>query len=203
MPLPDAVPKPAGSNIYRQLSDKKLGELTNEEYEVVYNNIFLNDTSEDELRRLALIGLARQSFSASSSGPIGQTQILNAITTSTGNKEAVWGGGTLSSYNINGDDVVFPKGSVWQLQGASIYVAGASGSINHDIWLYPSSEAVLDEQKASLLADVSSTASNIPIISTEGTFAGPIFVDDTINMWIESTGTFTSVKWQLAFQRVR
>ena len=94
MPLPDAVPKPAGSNIYRQLSDKKLGELTNAEYEVVYEKIFLNDTSEDELRRLALIGLARQSFSASSSGPIGQTQILNAITTSTGNKEAVWGGGS-------------------------------------------------------------------------------------------------------------
>ena len=73
MPLPDAVPKPPGSNIYRQLNAIKLGDLTNEQYEVVYNNIFLNDTSEDELRRLALIGLARQSYSPSSSGPIGES----------------------------------------------------------------------------------------------------------------------------------
>ena len=203
MPLPDAVPKPAGSNIYRQLNAIKLGDLTNEQYEVLYNNIFLNDTSEDELRRLALIGLARQSFSAPSSGPIGETVILNAITTSSGNKEAVWGGGSLNSYDINGDEVPFPKGSVWALQGASIYMSGASGSVNHDMWMYPAEETVVVENKACLLTDVSSTASNIPIVASEQGLTGPIYVDDTMNMWVESTGTFTDVKWQLAFQRVR
>ena len=70
MPLPNAKPDPAGSHVNRQLNSIKLGDLTNAQFDVVYDNVYLNDMSEDELRRLALVGAARQSFSASSSGPI-------------------------------------------------------------------------------------------------------------------------------------
>lgn len=202
MPLPDAAPKPAGSNIYRQLNAIKLGDLTNEQYDILYNNIFLNDTSEDELRRLALLGQARQSFSPSSSGPIGQTQVVNVAVQSSGDQLAVWGGGTLNASDIAGDDVVFPKGTVWQLMGASIYGSGFSGSVNHDIWLYPASETTLTESKATLLVDVSNTAGNIPIIANENAFAD-VYIDDTVNIWVESTGTFTKVDWSLTFARVR
>jgi len=97
---------------------------------------------------------------------------------------------------------VFPKGSVWQLMGASIYGAGFSGSVNHDIWLYPSTASVVSEEKATLLTDVSSTAGNIPIIASENAFAD-VYIDDSVNLWIESTGTFTSTKWSLTFARVR
>tara|TARA_R100000329_G_scaffold144426_2_gene129166 strand:+ start:1059 stop:1667 length:609 start_codon:yes stop_codon:yes gene_type:complete len=202
MPLPDAVPKPEGSNIYHQLNAIKLGDLTNEQYAIVYDPLFLNDRSEDELRRLALIGLARQSFSASSSGPIGETVVLNAITTVSGNKEAIWGGGTLDSYDINGNAVAFPKGSVWQLAGASIYGTGFAGNVNHDIWIYPSTETTMVESKATLLTDVTSTAGNIPIIANETAFP-TVFIDDTVNLWIETTGTFTNTQWSLTFSRVR
>jgi len=202
MPLPEAVPKPPGSNIYRQLNSIKLGDLTNEQYEVVYKNIFLNDTSEDELRRLSLVGAARQSFSPSSSGPIGETQVVNVTITSSGTQLAAWGGGTLNGVDIAGDDVVFPKGSVWQLMGASIYGSGFSGSVNHDIWLYPASESSLTESKATLLTDVSNTAGNIPIIANENAFT-TTFIDDTVKIWVESTGTFTKVDWSLTFARVR
>ena len=48
MPLPNAKPDPAGSNVYRQLNSIKLGDLTNNQFDVVYDNVFLNDMSEDE-----------------------------------------------------------------------------------------------------------------------------------------------------------
>jgi len=80
MPLPDAEPKPAGSNIYHQLNSTKLGDLTNAEFAIVRDPLFLNDVSEDELRRLALIGQARQSLSASSSGPIPGSMIVTSET---------------------------------------------------------------------------------------------------------------------------
>ena len=69
--------------------------------------------------------------------------------------------------------------------GASIYGSGFSGSVNHDIWLYPASETTLTESKATLLVDVSNTAGNIPIIANENAFAD-VYIDDTVNIWVES-----------------
>jgi len=153
MPLPDAVPKPAGSNIYRQLSDKKLGELTNEEYEVVYNNIFLNDTSEDELRRLALIGLARQSLSASSSGPL-----VNS------GKVATY----LQSDASTSPTVRPPKGEVWQIIAISISnSASPSGSSSYQLYLSDAAMLAAQPEKPSANNDLyysqtSSGSTNIP-----------------------------------------
>lgn len=122
MPLPDAVPKPPGSNIYHQLNAIKLGELTNEEYAIVQNPLFLNDRSEDELRRLALIGQARQSISVSSSGPIpGTAQIIQ---TSYGASHPPDDG----AYHT----VFTPAaGQVWQLQG--FFIFSATGLTGFDV----------------------------------------------------------------------
>jgi hypothetical protein len=203
MPLPDA-PIPQVSNLYRQLNSIKLGDLTNEQYEVVYNNIFLNDTSEDELRRLALIGLARQSFSPSSSGPTRDFVTVNTVVTSSGDKAAVWGGYSgLNATDINGEDLTFPKDTVWQCMGASWYVSGISGSVNHDVWFMPSSSPPTD-QTATLIADVSSTGGNQPLFSyNSGRAVDFCYVGDDNTLWVEASGTFTKVEYSFTFVRVR
>tara|TARA_Y100000004_G_scaffold157864_1_gene183833 strand:+ start:1062 stop:1676 length:615 start_codon:yes stop_codon:yes gene_type:complete len=204
MPLPDAVPKPAGSNIYRQLNAIKLGDLTNEQYEVLYDNIFLNDTSEDELRRLALIGLARQSFSPSSSGPIGESVTVYLDAISSGSKYAIFGGGNLMSmYSKDDEDVVFPKGSAWVCSGISWYGTGLSGSVNHDVWYYPAGVTPVVESKATLIVDLSSTGGNQPLFSSETGGLNDVLIDEDSTLWVEFTGTATSIRYSATFFRVR
>ena len=141
MPLPNAKPDPAGSNVYRQLNSITLGDLTNDQFDKVYQNIFLNDMSEDELRRLALVGQARQSFSPSSSGPVGQSVTVYADSDTSGGKVALFGGGSLDSlYSKDDSAVTIPPGSAWVCSGISIYGTGVTGSVNHDVWYYPAGE---------------------------------------------------------------
>ena len=167
MPLPNAKSDPAGSNVYRQLNSIKLGDLTNEQFDVVYDNVFLNDMSEDELRRLALVGAARQSFSPSSSGPIGESVTVYVDSDTSTGKVALFGGGTLDSlYSKDDSAVTIPAGSAWVCAGISWYGTGISGSVNHDVWYYPAGETV-DESKATLIVDLSSTGGNQPLFSSE------------------------------------
>ena len=207
MPLPDAVPKPPGSNIYHQLNAIKLGELTNEQFDIVYNPLFLNDRSEDELRRLALIGLARQSFSPSSSGPIGQSITVRGILTVSGQKVAMFGGGTLDSIDMStGDDAVFPPGSAWICAGGSFYTSSISGSFNHDVWLAPSNIRPMVERDSTLIVDLSSTGGNQPLYSSETGGVNDIFVDSDTTIFTEGTGTISGggdVAYQMTFFRVR
>tara|TARA_R100001463_G_scaffold106967_2_gene161562 strand:- start:220 stop:831 length:612 start_codon:yes stop_codon:yes gene_type:complete len=203
MPLPNAVPKPAGSNIYHQLNAIKLGDLTNEEFDIVYNPLFLNDRSEDELRRLALIGLARQSFSSSSSGPIGESITVYGKITSSGDKLAMWGGGNLGSSNAKDDeDAVFPPGTAWVCAGISFFATGLVGSVNHDVWYYPAGETV-DETKATLIVDFSSTGGNQPLFSSETGGMNDVLIDEQSTLWVEGTGNFTDSQYSATFFRVR
>ncbi len=207
MPLPDAKPKPEGSNIYHQLNAIKLGDLTNAQYDIVYDPLFLNDKSEDELRRLALIGLARQSFSPSSAGPVGSSITVYADITSSGQKVAMWGGGTLDSTNsATDDDAVFPPGTVWLCSGGSWYTSSISGSVNHDVWLAPSSMSPVVESKSTLIVDLSSTGGNQPLFSSETGGLGNIYVDDDTTIYCEGTGTIVAggdIRYSMHFVRVR
>ena len=204
MPLPDAVPKPDLSNIYHQLNNIKLGDLTNEQFDIVYGPLFLNDRSEDELRRLALIGLARQSFSPSSSGPIGESVTVYVDATSSGSKYAIFGGGNLtSSYSKDDEDVVFPEGTAWVCSGISWYGTGVSGSVNHDVWYYPAGVTPVVESKATLIVDLSSTGGNQPLFSSETGGLNDVLIDDKSTLWVEFTGTATSIRYSATFFRVR
>ncbi len=199
MPLPDAVPKPPGSNIYRQLSDKKLGELTNQEYEVVYNNIFLNDTSEDELRRLALIGLARQSLGGSSSGPIsGKGDVITY---------------TQASSSVGGT-VRPPDGEVWQIIGISVSNSvSPTGSSTYSLYLSSKDMVTAEPQKPDSSNDLfysstSSGSTNIPWeVLIEDHNAQPFIVSESmmLRMYSDFSGADTGnvVNWKVAYQVLR
>jgi len=183
MPLPDAEPKPAGSNIYHQLNSTKLGDLTNAQFAIVRDPLFLNDVSEDELRRLALIGQARQSLSASSSGPIpGTLKLLSFRYTSTGN---------------NFEDLGIGEGEVWQFNTMSM-AEGGSGTATITFTLY---DPVSGDQ--SVFA-VKSTTTQEPVPISELAVGSPIYItsDLQLNNLVNNTGG-THVDVDLTMIRVR
>ena len=174
MPLPDAKPDPAGSNVYRQLNSIKLGDLTNEQFDIVYQNVFLNDMSEDELRRLALVGAARQSFSPSSSGPIPETlELINQ---------------TFDTPNVYKDFYTPATGTVYQLMGVSIGSStglSGSGSLEVDVTNISTGDRLI-------VADFSFTSSSdFPVV--ESGAMTPVYVDSNHKVRIRAEGTFTSI----------
>lgn len=190
MPLPDAVPKPAGSNIYHQLNAFKLGELTNEQLAIVRNPLFLNDRSEDELRRLALIGQARQSLSVSSSGPIPNTGSVISATQSTTN--------VVTTLLEPG------PGEVWQVTGGSITGTGISGTVCYHLLTANQSDAIsggTSRADAVLNVEICATAGQTPL--NESTPFGTIYIDENMGIYGQASGTFTSINWKISAIRVR
>ena len=79
MPLPNA-PSPKDSNVYQQLSSESLGSTSKDNFDIVQNPVFLDSTSEDELRRINLVGQATNM--QSQSGPIpGTGQVAEVLDT--------------------------------------------------------------------------------------------------------------------------
>jgi hypothetical protein len=98
VPLPNA-PSPKESNVYKQLSSSTLDDLTNTDYEIVRNPVFIDSSNEDELRRLKLVG--EITGHQSSSGAIaddGGVQVVQA------------------DYDAAGPFVFAPVGEVWRIQ---------------------------------------------------------------------------------------
>jgi hypothetical protein len=190
MPLPDAVPKPAGSNIYHQLNSTKLGDLTNAEFAIVRDPLFLNDRSEDELRRLALIGLARQSISASSSGPIPNTGTVITATQSTTNVVTT---------------LLEPApGEVWQVTGGSITGTGISGNVCYHLLTANQSDNIAGgTDRAAAVLNVEYCATAGQAVLNEETPFGQIFIDENLGLYGQASGTFTSINWKISAIRVR
>jgi len=116
MPLPNAKPDPEDSNVYKQLSSIKASDLTRSQLDVIRDPLFLNDQSEDVLRRIALIGLVTDQLSIS--GPIPRTaqQAISSVTYS--------GSSTVTQ------EVFKPSvGEVWQYNQASVRMQGGSSGI--------------------------------------------------------------------------
>ena len=81
MPLPYAPP-PKDSKVYRDLKNLKISEVTSDQMDTLKNQLYAQgiDGSEDEMRRLILLGAASQS--ASLSGPIpGTFQVVETSLT--------------------------------------------------------------------------------------------------------------------------
>lgn len=190
MPLPDAVPKPAGSNIYHQLNAIKLGDLTNEQFGIVRDPLFLNDRSEDELRRLALIGQARQSISVSSSGPIpGTGKVINV---------------TQSSNNVVTALLEPDAGEVWQVTGGSITGTGISGTVCYHLMTANQSDAIAGgTSRAAAVLNVEYCATASQAVLNEQTPFGQIFIDENLGLYGQASGTFTTINWKIAVVRVR
>ena len=183
MPLPDAEPKPAGSNIYHQLNSTKLGDLTNAEFAIVRDPLFLNDRSEDELRRLALIGQARQSLSASSSGPIPDTQLMIEKTVTT------------TGYS----DIHEPgPGEVWQfVAGSANSTTGLSGTVTTEVDITSTGAGA----ERVIFIDVGSTSSSdFPLSEIT---QSPIVYSYGQKLRLRLEGTFTSAIRTFTVIRVR
>lgn len=190
MPLPDAVPKPPGSNIYTQLNAIKLGDLTNEELGIVRDPLFLNDQSEDELRRLAILGQARQSLSVSSSGPIpGTGKVINV---------------TQSSNNVVTALLEPGPGEIWQVTGGSITGTGISGTVCYHLLTANQSDAIsggTSRAQAVLNVEICGTPGQLPL--QESTPFGQIYVDENMGVYGQASGTFTTINWKISVIRVR
>lgn len=83
MPLPFAPP-PKDSKVYQDLSNKKLTDLTADEFDALKNAAYAQgiDGSEDEYRRLLLLGFVADKIS--SSGPIPGTGQVKEVLDTTG-----------------------------------------------------------------------------------------------------------------------
>ena len=191
MPLPNAKPDPAGSNVYRQLNSIKLGDLTNNQFDVVYDNVFLNDMSEDELRRLALIGAARQSFSASSSGPIpiaqGWFEQDQTVGTSAG-----------------GVSFKATAGEVWQIVAIGVR-NDTSPSTSQSYNFYWSKDDTFDLSKGLLQNSVSSGSTNVGWEVLDEGITQPLYVtgDVYLHMYSGMEGGVSTVTWRIYYVRVR
>jgi hypothetical protein len=183
MPLPDAEPKPAGSNIYHQLNSTKLGDLTNAEFAIVRDPLFLNDRSEDELRRLALIGQARQSLSASSSGPIPDTQLMIEIDT------------TLANTYIDIHEA--GPGEVWQfVAGCANSTTGIVGTVTREVDIF----GIANSERLLFIDAGSSSSSDFPLSEIT---QSPIVYSYGQKLRIRLEGTFTSAISTFSVVRVR
>ena len=81
MPLPD-TPNPETSNVYRQLSSENIGSADVDNFDIVRFPVNLDSSSEDELRRINLVGQAANL--QSQSGPIPGTMKCESVALSAG-----------------------------------------------------------------------------------------------------------------------
>lgn len=148
MPLPDAE-DPKTSNLYAQLRSSQAGSVTQTNYDLVKDSVFINDEWEDEARRLKLWG--ELTGKSSSSGPMpGTGQIKKAEC-------------TVSSVDYT---AFTPEaGEVWQVVGISGAAAGSLSSLT-GITLYVklSSTVIIVEWTGSGSIEPPDNQYNTPLI---------------------------------------
>lgn len=186
MPLPDAPPTDQ-SRVYREFASKTAlpgatGAITADLIDNFKNSLFLDEFSEDELRRLLLLQMVTGTGSVS--GPMPNTSQIIAFDQDTAS----------SYYTVFTPGV----GEVWQFIGASVGgISGLSGTITHEIDLYNSSTT-----DRLLLIDYGATSSSdYPIFETNT--QNPTFVGYPLSMRVRSEGTFTNIAYNFGFVRVR
>tara|TARA_R110000823_G_scaffold280938_1_gene399113 strand:+ start:38 stop:601 length:564 start_codon:yes stop_codon:yes gene_type:complete len=164
MPLPDAPPVET-SRIYQQFKGlNALGNVTGAISSDLMDNIrlqqFVDFNSEDELRRMLLVGLASQTMSAA--GPIANTGRIEVIT-ATANS-------TLLVFRPN-------AGEVWQLTAASATSTG--GAVRFKLGLITGDSVAIVESFIEI-ADESPSSTGIQF-SFDG-LPGPLFIDQNAYM---------------------
>ena len=183
MPLPFAPP-PSQSKIYQDLKNLKLSEVTADQFDSLKGVLYAQgvDSSEDEMRRLNLVGQASNQQSAS--GPIPGTLVIQAILTDT-------------SGSKSGNLKVAAAGEVWQLYGFCVSaMTSRSGSCTHEVFLRDTINS-LDAE----IIDVAASSSQLPL--HENNWMGPLYVDENMSVMYEVTGTFDDATLQFVCARVR
>ena len=111
MPLPDAPP-PKTSRVYQQFAGKLLSTISSTNFDTVKDPVYIDRNSEDEIRRLNLIGQATNM--QSQSGPMPETSKV----VSTGDLADT---GTVSVFRPE-------VGEVWQLMAMSLDPNGSNAA---------------------------------------------------------------------------
>ena len=188
MSLPFAGP-PEEYQIYTDLKGVVLADLTADQFDQLRERLFsegVNGT-EDEYRRLVLLGQAGQKLS--SSGPIPGTGIVTDLDQTDQNiiviKEPA-------------------KGEVWMVTGGSCTGTGISGSVCYHLLTANQSDNIegsTDRSKATLQVEVCNTAGQQPLNETVP--FGPVIIDENVGLYAQATGTFTNIAWKITMFRVR
>jgi len=188
MSLPFAGP-PEESQIYTDLKGVVLSDLTADQFDQLRDRLFsegVNGT-EDEYRRLVLLGQAGQKLS--SSGPIPGT-------------------GVVTDLDVTDDNIIVikkpGKGEVWCVTGGSITGTGVSGNPCYHLMTANQSDSIegtTDRSKACLQVEVCSTAGQAPL--NENVPFGDIYIDENVGLYAQAQGTFTSIAWKITLFRVR
>lgn len=113
MPLPN-TPAPEESNVYRQLSSEDIQSADVDNFDIVRFPVKLDSSSEDELRRINLVGQAANL--QSQSGPIAGTMKNEAVNLSAGS---------------NGTFFVPEEGEVWQVLDVAFNKGSGTGTGNY------------------------------------------------------------------------
>jgi len=179
MPLPEAKPTPDKANIYEQFSNITVADLTRDQLDIVRDPLNLNSQSEDVLRRINLIGAASNQMSASGVIP-GAGKFVTVTVTDT-NKA-----------------VLFQpeEGEVYILQGLGAIVSGGTGTRTFAAYVY-------DGTNELLWMSVSSSGGNLSFIGEAEYPDAPFYFSKELYCRVASTGTFDSIKYVMAVQRVR
>jgi len=175
MPLPD-TPDPKTSNLYQQLSSEQLGTASKTNFDIAQDSIFLDSTSEDELRRVNLIGQATNL--QSQSGPIVGTMAVKTAT--------IPGSGLFRTVHQPN------QGEIWQVVAASFDLQNSTGNVKNRIYLSDGTNEVIAENE-------SASADGEFIITT----SGPLYYSYEVYLQAWSQGTFDDVVWEVAVVRVR
>ncbi len=178
MPLPDAN-DPKESNLYAQLRSSQLGSVSQTNFDLVKDPVFLNAEWEDEARRLKLWG--ELSGKSSSSGPM----------PGTGKIELFSGSYSSGTY----EDIFTPgAGEVWEVVSADFNATLSSGTVDSvQLYVSASGSAVMIAEN---LGDNFDTFKDF--------FASPVVVDE--NMTIQaraSDANITALAVRVLLIRIR
>ena len=181
MPLPFAPP-PDESRVYESLKSVLLSDVTPDQLDSLRSTVFAQGTdgTEDEYRRLILLGLASQSSSVS--GPIAGT--VEIVST-----------GDLSS-NATTTLKTPSAGEVWVICGLS----GTKATVSNANWQF----FVDDGSNVVYFCDFNGTADAVPI--NEGGFVTPIYFDSSMSLKVNTSlvaGSYGTINGAALIARVR
>ena len=168
---------PAVTRAFRDLKGKTMNEISVEEYDSLVDAAFMQPSNKELMEDLKIIGSIKQS----SSGPrAGGSKIVS------------------KEYDDAGDAMLFAPGlgEVWILQEISLVVATSSTS-TFSISLAAGGNSMQASQTVS-------TTSNVKFNSVDLGFPNTTFyVDENTSIWLNKTGSFSTVGAHLMLTRVR
>lgn len=179
MPLPNA-PDPEKSNIYRQLSSNTLDDLTQTNFDIVRNPVFLSSDNEDELRRLKLVG--ELGGYSSSSGPMSLHHVSETITS----------GGYVN--------LKPPGEGMYQLQALSAEVSNQAGTQKFTLYY-----GNADDQTQVYWYYMTSTDSGVIFTADSNWPDFPVYFSKTHWLTVREfgTGSYDSLDFDCMFAKVR